>query len=217
MGFKINSKTKIIKYPYTRREMMQEYQSDLWNRAEAVASNLLDLQKKVVNMLSEAKRLLPGNHEELKGAEVQTNFVNYIRLRSLYAFAEKIWKVIEEQCSKLAKAENDNARELIDDCKCALDNTLSVSETIPFEKLVDQKTFGLDELNELLLKYKNNPHDFIVLRLPHSTWSFLDIMSTITNSSLMFEGLLNAALSDDFSSAPSIGQLLADDDPIRFY
>ena len=97
MGLKINSKTKIIKYPYTRREMMQEYQSDLWNRAEAVASNLLDLQKKVVNMLSEAKRLLPGNHEELKGAEAQTNFVNYIRLRSLYAFAEKIWKVIEEQ------------------------------------------------------------------------------------------------------------------------
>lgn len=52
MGLKINSKTKIIKYPYTRREMMQEYQSDLWNRAEAVASNLLDLQKKVVNLNS---------------------------------------------------------------------------------------------------------------------------------------------------------------------
>ena len=160
--------------------------------------------------------LLPRNHEELKRAESQTNFVNYIRLRSLYAFAEKIWKVIEELCRKLAEAEN-SARELIEDSKGALDKTLGVAETIPFEKLVDQKTFGLDELNELLLSFKNNPHDFIVLRHSRGTWSFLDIMGTIANYGLMYEGLLSAALSDDLPSGPSIGQLLADDKPIRFY
>jgi hypothetical protein len=217
MAIKINSKTKVSQGPYTRKEMMQEYQSGLWNRADEVASAILDLQKEVVEMLPEAKRLLPRNYEELKGAESQTNFVNYIRLRSLYAFAEEIWKVIEVQCSKLAEAENDNARELIDDCEGALDKTLGVSETIPFEKLVDQKTFGLDELNELLLSFKNNPHDFIVLRHSRGTWSFLDIMGTIANYGLMYEGLLSAALSDDLPSGPSIGQLLADDQSIRFY
>ncbi len=216
MALKVNSKTKVIQDPYTRREMMQKYQSGLWNRAEAVASAILDLQKEVVEMLPEAKRLLPRNYEELKGAKVQANFVNYIRLRSLYAFAEEIWKVIEEQCSKLVEAEND-ARELIDDCKGALDKTLGVSETIPFEKLVDQKTFELDELNELLLSFKDNPHDFIVLRHSRGTWSFLDIMGTIANYGLMYEGLLSAALSDDLPSGPSIGQLLADDQSIRFY
>ena len=207
---RINSKTE---GSYTRKEIMQEYQSGLWNRAETVASNLLDFQKNVVVILPEAKKQLPINLEKLKGKEAQTNFVNYIRLRSLYAFAEKIWKVIEEQCSKLAEAENDNARELINDYKGALDKTLGVSETIPFEKLIDKKTFGLDELKELLLRFEDNPHDIQVFY----SCSFCDIMDTITNCGLMYEGLLSAALSDNLPSAPSIGQLLADDEPIRSY
>ena len=208
----INSKTKIYKEPYTRKEILQESYTSLWNRAEAVASDFLDLQKKVVEMLPEAKRLLPKNHEELKEEEAQANFVNYIRLRSLYAFAERIWKVIEEQCRKLAEAEN-SARELIEDSKGALDKTLGVAETIPFEKLIDQKAFGLDEMNKLLLRFENDPYDFQVFQ----NWSFRDIMGTITNCGLMYEGLLSSALSGDFPSGPSIGQLLADDKPIRFY
>lgn len=208
----INSKTKIYKEPYTRKEILQESYTSLWNRAEAVASDFLDLQKKVVEILPEAKRLLPKNHEELKEEEAQANFVNYIRLRSLYAFAERIWKVIEEQCRKLAEAEN-SARELIEDSKGALDKTLGVAETIPFEKLIDQKAFGLDEMNKLLLRFENDPYDFQVFQ----NWSFRDIMGTITNCGLMYEGLLSSALSGDFPSGPSIGQLLADDKPIRFY
>ena len=209
---KINSKTKIYREPYTRKEILQEYQSGLWNRAEAVASDFLDLQKKVVEMLPEAKRLLPKNHEELKEEEAQANFVNYIRLRSLYAFAERIWKVIEEQCRKLAEAEN-NDEYLIEDAITALDKTLGVAETIPFEKFIDQEASGLDELNKLLLRFENNSHDFQVF----NNWSFLDIMGTITNCGLMYEGLLSDALSDNIPSSPSIGQLLADDKPIRFY
>ena len=209
---KINSKTKIYREPYTRKEILQEYQSGLWNRAETVAGDLLDLQNKVVEMLPEAKRLLPKNHEELKEEEAQANFVNYIRLRSLYAFAERIWKVIEELCRKLAEAEN-SARELIEDSKGALDKTLGVAETIPFEKLIDQKAFGLDEMNKLLLRFENDPYDFQVFQ----NWSFRDIMGTITNCGLMYEGLLSDALSDNIPSSPSIGQLLADDKPIRFY
>ena len=209
---KINSKTKIYREPYTRKEILQEYQSGLWNRAEAVASDFLDLQKKVVEMLPEAKRLLPKNHEELKEEEAQANFVNYIRLRSLYAFAERIWKVIEEQCRKLAEAEN-NDEYLIEDAITALDKTLGVAETIPFEKLIDQKAFGLDEMNKLLLRFENDPYDFQVFQ----NWSFRDIMGTITNCGLMYEGLLSDALSDNIPSSPSIGQLLADDKPIRFY
>lgn len=209
---KINSKTKIYREPYTRKEILQEYQSGLWNRAETVAGDLLDLQNKVVEMLPEAKRLLPKKHEELKEEEAQANFVNYLRLRSLYAFAEKIWKVIEELCRKLAEAEN-SARELIEESKGALDKTLGVAETIPFEKFIDQEASGLDELNKLLLRFENNSHDFQVF----NNWSFLDIMGTITNCGLMHEGLLSDALSDNIPSSPSIGQLLADDKPIRFY
>ena len=209
---KINSKTKIYREPYTRKEILQEYQSGLWNRAETVAGDLLDLQNKVVEMLPEAKRLLPKKHEELKEEEAQANFANYLRLRSLYAFAEKIWKVIEELCRKLAEAEN-NDEYLIEDAITALDKTLGVAETIPFEKFIDQEASGLDELNKLLLRFENNSHDFQVF----NNWSLLDIMGTITNCGLMYEGLLSDALSDNIPSSPSIGQLLADDKPIRFY
>ena len=191
---------------------MQECYTTLWNKAEAIMDNLVRLQEKVVEMLPEAKKLLPTNLEELKGEETQANYVNYIRLRSLYAFAEKIWKVIEEQCRKLAEAEND-VRELIDDCKGALDKTLGVSETIPFEKLIDKKLFGLDELKDLFQQFEDNQHVAQVFQ----NWSFRDIMGTIGNCGLMHEGLLSAALSDNIPSGPSIGQLLADDEPIRFY
>ena len=125
---------------------------------------------------------------------------------------KKIWKVIEELCRKLAEAEN-NDEYLIEDAITALDKTLGVAETIPFEKFIDQEASGLDELNKLLLRFENNSHDFQVF----NNWSFLDIMGTITNCGLMYEGLLSDALSDNIPSSPSIGQLLADDKPIRFY
>ena len=125
---------------------------------------------------------------------------------------KKIWKVIEELCRKLAEAEN-NDEYLIEDAITALDKTLGVAETIPFEKFIDQEASGLDELNKLLLRFENDPYDFQVFQ----NWSFRDSMGTITNCGLMYEGLLSSALSGDFPSGPSIGQLLADDKPIRFY
>ena len=144
MPIKIGAGTRIC--PYTRKDIMQVHHSDLWTRAECVASSLLDLQKELVGMLPDAKRLLPGNLEELKDEVAQGNFLNYIKLRSLYFLSKKMWNVVDKQCRQLAEA-NDN--DDIEDAKNALEKTLSVVETIPSDKLINDPECGLLKLDEI--------------------------------------------------------------------
>lgn len=209
MPIKIGAGTRIG--PYTRKDIMQAHHSDLWARAECVASSLLDLQKELVGMLPDAKRLLPGNLEELKDEVAQGNFLNYIKLRSLYFLSKKMWNVVDKQCRQLAEA-NDN--DDIEDAKNALEKTLSVVETIPSDRLINDPECGLLKLDEIKKQFKPDNIDTEVL-IPYGMFS--DIVGEYQFGKLMCEKWLELAIRNEDPSAPSIGQLLDDDQLIRIY
>lgn len=215
MGLKISSNTKFIAGPYTYKEILQANYNDLYNRAELAVNYLVRLQDKIGKMLPTAKRQLPEESDEIKEG-TQEYFVKYIFMRSLYAFAEEIWKIIQAQCVELAEGHKKH-HDYIEDSKIALNKTLGILETEPFDKLLSKETFDLSELYELLQRFENNPHDFIVFRQGCISWSFLDIMGTIKNDSIIPETLRTVCIRDVFPIKPSIGHLLDDDDNVRAY
>lgn len=192
---------------YTRKQIMEEYHPELWNKAQVIAGNLLNLQEKVIKLLPEAKRLLPSQVEALKDEEAQAIFLNYIRLRALYAFAEKLWNVIEDQCRKLAEAQNKDNRYDLEDAKEALEKTLEKASMLSFEELLKEKDLNyLYEQKTLLGIY-----DFPVFKFSTYSWSFRDIVDPLNNCGFGHEGLLKDANADEYPTTPSCGPLLNDD------
>ena len=66
-----------------------------------------------------------------------------------------MWNVVDKQCRQLAEA-NDN--EDIEDAKNALEKMLSVVETIPSDRLINDPECGLLKLDEIKKQFKpDNP------------------------------------------------------------
>lgn len=202
---------KSIHVSYTRKDIMEDNYSNLWSKADTLANKLVNLQEKVIGLLPEANRLLPSRVEALKDEEAQANFLNYIRLRALYAFAEKLWKVIEEQSRKLAEAHDKDNRYERENAEAALEKTLNIAATIPFDELTTKPENGLTNLYNYLLLFQGVPNDFQVFR----ELSFRDIIGTAdysTNGTI-----LKSTIDDEYPTSPNIGELLDDDEMIRVY
>ncbi len=213
---KINRDTRISQphQSYTRKQIMEEYHPELWKKAGAVASKLLNLQEKVIKLLPEAKRLLPSNVEALKDEEAQANFLSYIKLRALYVFSKKICGIIETRCRQLAEAENRNDRDDIEDAKIVLDKILRVVEMMPFDEFNNDPKFGLLKLDEFKKQLEPDNIDSEVL-IPFGM--FTDIVEEYKSGKLMSEYWLRLAIDDKYPTNPNCGPLLDDDKMIRIY
>lgn len=199
---------KSIHVSYTRKDIMEDNYSNLWSKADTLANKLVNLQEKVIGLLLEANRLLPSRVEALKDEEAQANFLIYIRLRALYAFAEKLWKVIEEQSRKLAEATSHQYHLDIEDAEEALEETLNIAYAIPFEELIDRNEYGLLELFEIRSQFKPDIEDPVVL---YKGGMFSDIVEEYKSGKLMCDYWLRIAIADEYPTKSNIGNLLDDD------
>jgi hypothetical protein len=100
---RINKNTKLA---YTYRDIMELEFQQLWEGAQKYMEHLIQVQTKVVEMLPKYKGLLPDEFAKLQGKEAQINLLDYIRLKSIYTFADKAFKVLDKFCHDLAVAEN---------------------------------------------------------------------------------------------------------------
>ena len=113
--------------------MELEFQQ-LWEGAQKYMEHLTQVQTKVVEMLPKNKSMLPDEFVELHGKEAQLNLLDYLRLRSIYAFADKSFKVLDILCHDLAAAENAQDQEGIESnslkietlCKIQLDDFIKM-------------------------------------------------------------------------------------------
>lgn len=212
MALKINRNTKAS---YTYRDIMENLFQQLWEGAQKYMEHLTQVQTKVVEMLPKYKSLLPDEFAKLQGKEAQMNLLDYIRLKSIYTFADEAFNVLDKLCHDLVVAENAQDQEGIESnsfkiealCKIQLDDLIS-DEVTGFQRLCAK----WQELRK-----ESIITDWIVFNNKGRTWSFGDIVGTINSYDLFNESLWRDATQNKDPEAVSVGKLLDSDEMIRIY
>ena len=200
---------------YTYRQVMETDYQSLWEGAQKYVEHLTQVQVQIIDVLPKYKSLLPNEYIELKGEKAQMNLLNYIRLCSIYTFADKAFQTLDKLCRDLVDSEKKQDHEGIEDliqkivalCNTSLDDFITDAVT-GFLRLCAKG----QELRE-----KTIISDWIVFKLEGGTWSFGDIVGTIDNQGMCDEGLWHDATQNQDPEAVSIGTLLDSDEMIRIY
>lgn len=206
--------TQIKKPVYTHAEIIGDGYPEQWSKAQAFASHLAALQEKVLPTLPSLHRSLPTDNTQLQEVDAQMALQGYILARSLHAFAKRVYALLEEQCTALAKALNACDIDAEEDALKLLERTLEILDHAPLEAIASNPINGL-----LRLSYVTHNHDFTYrLDFPvMGNWSFHDIMGSIAHSGLFHKDLLQDAINDALPTLVSVGKLLDDDTMQRVY
>ena len=204
--------SQIKKPVYTHAEIIGDGYPEQWSKAQAFASHLAALQEKVLPTLPCLHRSLPADKTQLQHIDAQIALQSYILARSVYAFAHKVYALLEEQCTALAKALNACDIDAEEDALKLLERTLEILDNAPLEAIASDPVTGLLRLSYVTHQFEHRL-DFPVF----GNWSFHDIMGTIAHSGLFYEGLLQDAINDALPIQVSVGKLLDDDTMQRVY
>ena len=209
---RINKNTKPA---YTYRDIMELEFQQLWEGAQKYMEHLTQVQTKVVEMLPKYKSLLPDEFAKLQGKEAQMNLLDYIRLKSIYTFADEAFNVLDKLCHDLVVAENAQDQEGIES------NSLKIETLckIQLDDFITDEVTGFQRLNEKWQELRGESIiiDWIVFNNKGYTWSFGDFVGTIKSQGLCHEGLWQEAINDSLPERVSIGTLLDSDEMIRIY
>lgn len=177
-----------LKRSYTYREVMEDDYQTLWEGAQKYVEHLAQVQVSIIDILPNYKSLLPNEFIELKEKEVQMNLLNYIRLCSIYTFADKAFDTLDKLCLDLVDSKNKQDHEGIEElipkivalCNTSL-NDFIADDVTGFQRLCAKR----QELKE-----ESIISDWNVF----SNWTFGDIVGTINNLGLCHEGLWHNAI-----------------------
>ena len=198
--------------PYTLAEIIDCDYPEQWSKAQALSNRLAALQERINSTSSILHQHLPADIKQLQKVDAQMSLQNYILARSLYSFAEKVFMLLNEQCTELAKALNDNDRDAEEDAIAKLERTLEILANAPLEDIASDSLTGLLRLNRVTYEFEYRLYFPVV-----GNWSFHDIMGTVANSGLCHEDILRAAINDTPPTHTSVGKLLDDDVMQRVY
>ena len=197
---------------YTHAEILECDYPELWDKAQELVVRLTALQEKIIPTLPKLHQQLPTNIQQLQTPEAQINLQTYILARSLYAFAGKVFMLLDKQCTELAKALNEKDSDAEDDALAEVERTLEILANAPLEDIAANPQTGLQRLSSVTCEFEHRL-DFMVFY--HA--SFHDIMWNIAHSGLCYEDLLQEAINDALPIQISVGKLLDDDTMRRGY
>ena len=207
---------------YTMREFLEYDYPELLEAAESRCAVLAELQNALIDLLPSSQKLLPCDIEQLAGAEAQANLMTYIYYYSLFAFADKAYTMLKEQCTALAEALNSNNYEEEDKLADNLKKTLNALSRIPFDNLLDNGAVGLHRL-DTFKDYLQENLDFLVIPVLKANgelrgnWSFRDITGTIMRHGLSYGPLLTDCINAPLPDSTTIGKLVDDETLLRIY
>ena len=211
----------ITRHRYTLRDFLECEYPELLEAAESRCAVLAELQNAIVELLPLSKRLLPGDIKQLADVEAQANLMACIYHHSLFAFADKVYTILNEQCTALAEALNSNLKADEEVAVKNLEKTLQSLCSIPFDRQLDHGAGGLLKL-EVFKDYLQERLDFIVIPIfdytgkIHAHWSFRDITGSIAMNGLD-ERLLNDFINAPLPGASTIGKVVDDETLQRIY
>lgn len=204
------------------REFLEYDYPELLEAAESRCAVLAELQNALIDLLPSSQKLLPCDIEQLAGAEAQANLMTYIYYYSLFAFADKAYTMLKEQCTALAEALNSNNYEEEDKLADNLKKTLNALSRIPFDNLLDNGAVGLHRL-DTFKDYLQENLDFLVIPVLKANgelrgnWSFRDITGTIMRHGLSYGPLLTDCINAPLPDSTTIGKLVDDETLLRIY
>ena len=192
---------------------MQNEHSELWERANALVQYLKEIQNCIVELLPIYKNGLPKTIKELDNKQAQTIFLDYIKCRILYAFAEEVWSKTEQLCKDIAMNQNNN-----NSAKETLEQIFEIFGKYPLLDIIKDEENGYDTMNEMIEKYHTLFGSVVFVNdvLPPG-WKYNDIAGVLENIGLKNSELWKDALAAQDPTGPSVGELLSDDKPVRFY
>ena len=203
-------------YTYTHAEILECDYPELWDKAQELVVRLTALQEKIIPTFPKLHHQLPANIQELQTSEAQINLQSYILARSLYAFAERVFKLLNEQCTELAKALNEKDSDAEKDALAKVERTLEILANAPLEEISSDSVTGLLRLSSVTYEFEHRL-DFPVFHMEKADWTFHDIMGTNANSGLCREDFLQDAINCALPNCVSVGKLLDDDTMRRVY
>lgn len=196
---------------YTHAEILECDYLELWDKAQELVVRLTTLQENIIPILPKLHQQLPTNIQQLQTPESQINLQSYILARSLYSFAERVFKLLDEQCTELAKALNTHDRYAEDDALAEVERTLEILANSPLEEIASDSVTGLLRLSSVIDRFK------YTLGVSVGKWEFHDIMGGIAHYGLCREDLLQDAINCALPTCVSVGKLLDDDTMQRVY
>jgi hypothetical protein len=207
---------------YTLREILECNYPELLETAESGCAILTKLQNALIELLPLSQRLLPSNSSLLANVEAQANLTTFIFHYSLFAFADKAYTMLKEQCTALAEALNSNNYEEEEKLADNLKKTLNALSRIPFDNLLDHGAAGLHRL-DTFKDYLQENLDFLVIPVLkangslRSNWSFRDITGTIMRHGLSYEPLLTNCIDAPLPKNTTISELVDNEKMVRIY
>ena len=201
---------------YTHAEILECDYPELWDKAQELVVRLTALQEKIIPTLPKLHQLLPTNIQELQTPEAQTNLQTYILARSLYAFAGKVFTLLDKQGTELTQALNEKDSDAEKDTLAKLERTLEILANAPLEDITSDSVAGLLQLSSVTCEFERRM-DFSVFHMEKADWTFHDIMGTNANSGLCREDLLQDTINCALPTCVSVGKLLDDDTMQRVY
>ena len=196
---------------YTHAEILECDYPELWDKAQELVVRLTTLQESIIPILPKLHQQLPTNIQQLQTPEAQINLQTYILARSLYSFAERVFKLLDEQCTELAKALNTHDRYAEDDALAEVKRTLEILANAPLEDIASDSVTGLLRLSSVIDRFK------YTLGVSVGKWEFHDIMGIIAHYGLCREDLLQDTINCALPTCVSVGKLLDDDTMQRVY
>lgn len=197
--------------PYTLAEIIDCDYPAQWSKAQALSNRLAALQERINSTSSILHQQLPADIKQLQKVDAQMSLQNYILARSLYSFAEKVFMLLNEQCTELAKALNDKDRYAEEDALAEVERTLEILANAPLEDIASDSVTGLLRLSSVIDRFK------YTLGVSVGKWEFHDIMGGIAHYGLCREDLLQVAINCALPTCVSVGKLLDDDTMQRGY
>jgi hypothetical protein len=197
---------------YTHAEILECDYPELWDKAQELVGSHTALQKMIIPALPKLHQQLPTNIQKLQTPEAQMNLQTYILARSLYAFAERVFTLLDEQCTELAKALNEKDSDAEKDALAKLERTLDILANAPLEEISSDPVTGLLRLSDVTYEFEHRLYFMVFYRA-----GFHDIMGIIAHSGLCYEALLQEAINDALPIQISVGKLLDDDTMQRVY
>ena len=208
--------------PHTMREFLECNYPELLETAESGCAVLTKLQNALVELLPQSQKLLPREIKQLADVEAQANLMAYIYHHSLFAFADKVYTILNAQCTALAEALNSDLEDEEKEAADKLQKTLEALSRIPFNNLLDHAATGLDRL-DILKDYLQERLDFNVIPVFDATgklrghWSFRDITGIIVRSGLSHEQLLTDCINAPLPKNTTIEKVVDDETLLRIY
>lgn len=205
--------TKNCRLNYTLRETFENECPDLMALSEKCIRDLENWQKMTMELFPVYHKQVLEASKNRTSKMAQMVLINYIKLRSVYAFAREIWDKVNKECRNVAFAINENDPEGEVKAKSALFKCLDGFGQISVIDIVKDEVSGFFRLYKQVEDYDSIPDILQVLLWIsedgcHIQLSFRDIVGAIRGEGLLSEYLWEMSTKCPYPTEPSISGLM---------